>query len=252
MFLDNIKKKLNEITETVNEVISEDNIAKVKNVATNALNAVKTGVSCVVDCAIEAINSDGDTQRLDDLHAKQREEIFTNLYNDLINNDSSPDMVKPIRRLVNWVKNLPDEDAIHYYTLVVDGDVTVNKDGQIDGPDFYVLPDSNIICYKPKNRDSSVIGIYTSVDNCIDDGYKAEEIFCCRVTVPNAKCDDERFPFLCMICPTGNRADVKKDYIDFIMSNEEKYHQAMDEHRNDSRNIRHTEWRSNVNVYKYL
>lgn len=250
MFLDNIKKKLNDVTASVDKLISDENIAKIKNVATSVLQTVKEGVSFAVDCAVEAINGNGDTQKLDELHVKQREELFNNLYNDLVN-ASSPDMKDPIQRLIDWVKSLPDDEVISYYTLIVDREITVDRDGQINGPNFYILPDSNTICYKPKNPNSSVKGFYMSANDCIGDGYTTDEVFCCRVTVPNTKCDDERFPLLYMICPTGNRADIKKDYIDFIMSNEEKYSQAMKDHHDDSRNTRHTEWRSNVNVYKY-
>jgi hypothetical protein len=257
MFLDNIKKKLSELTETVNDVISEDNIAKVKNVATNVLKTVKDGVSCAVDCAIEAINSEGDTQRLDELHAKQREEIFNNLYNDLVSMNSSPEMTTPIRRLVDWVKNLPDDVAIHYCTLISNGDITVNKDERIDGPDFYVLPNSNIICYKsngfiklckPNNEPSDVDGIYTSLDDAVNMG--AKFIYLCRVTIPNVCSCDNRFPVLYMNCATGNRNDMKREYIAFVTAREKVYKQAMEEHANDSRNQKRTSWRSNVNVCK--
>ena len=214
MFLDNIKKKLCELTETVNDVINEDNIDKVKSVATNVLKTVKNGVSCVVDCAIDAINSEGE------LHAKQREEIFNNLYNDLVSMDSSPEMAVPIRRLVDWVKNLPDDVAMHYCALISNGDITVNKDERIDGPDFYVLPNSNIICYKsnwfiklckPNNEPSDVDGIYTSLDDAVNMG--AKSIYLCRVTIPNVCSCDNRFPVLYMNCATGNRNDMKREYM---------------------------------------
>jgi hypothetical protein len=83
----------------------------------------------------------------------------------------------------------------------------------------------------------------------VEDAKKVDAaVFYCRVSIPNAGCHNEEFPELYMVCLHGNKNEMRRDYISFIMNREEKYKQAMLNHRNDPRNQKHTDWKANVQV----
>lgn len=247
MFLDKIKQTVENVVATV---VTPENVETVKCFATTVLTNVKNGVNNAVDFAVEAINEIGTTSpaEVDKLHEDQRKMFFDNLLETLVNNN--PNFKRQYTRFVDWLRTVPYEKVTHYLALFQDGEIIVDSDSfVIDGPDFFVPAESNEIRYKSKQVCSDVLEFCTSQETAIEDAKKVgADVFYCRVTVPNAGCHNEEFPELYMVCFHGNKIDMRRDYISFIMDREEKYKQAMVNHRNDPRNQRHTDWKANVQV----
>ena len=247
MFFETIKQTVKNVVATV---VTAENVDAVKDFATTVLTNVKNGVSSAVDFAVDAINEIGTTNpaEIDKLHEDQRNMFFDNLLETLVNNN--PTFTRQYTRFVDWLRTVPYEKVTHYLALFQDGKIVVGSDSfLIDGPDFFVPAGSNEIRYKSKQVCSDVLEICTSLETAIEDAKEVgDDVFYCRVSIPNAGCHNEEFPELYMVCLHGNKNEMRRDYISFIMDREEKYKQAMVNHRNDPRNQKHTDWKANVQV----
>lgn len=247
MFFDKIKQTVENVVATV---VTPENVDAVKGFATSVLTNVKNSVNSAVDFAVEAINEMGSTTpaEVDKLHEDQRKMFFDNLLETLVNNN--PTFTRQYMRFVDWLRTVPYEKVTHYLALFQDCKIIVDSDSfLIDGPNFFVPAGSNEIRYKSKQVCSDVLEICTSQETAIEDAKKVDaDVFYCRVSIPNAGCHNEEFPELYMVCLHGNKNEMRRDYISFIMDREEKYKQAMVNHRNDPRNQKHTDWKSNVQV----
>ena len=250
MFFETIKQTVKNVVATV---VTTENVDAVKDFATTVLTNVKNGVRSAVDFAVDAINEIGTTNpaEIDKLHEDQRNMFFDNLLETLVNNN--PDFSLQYMRFVDWLRTVPYEKVTHYLALFQDGKIVVDSVDSdsflIDGPDFFVPAESNEIRYKSKQVCSDVLEICTSLETAIEDAKKVDAaVFYCRVSIPNAGCHNEEFPELYMVCLHGNKNEMRRDYISFIMDREEKYKQAMVNHRNDPRNQKHTDWKANVQV----
>lgn len=243
MFLDYLKKKAE---EACSKLFSDENLNAVATVATNVLTSIKNNVNTIVDNAIETFNElkTPDTQGLDRLHAQQREKWFDDLLNELV--QSNPEQAQKFKYFINWLQTVPYTDVIGYLERFNNGEITIDDNGRIDAPEFYVLPETKVICYKPSDAESGVYAIYTSVEDAVTAGTKF--IYLCRVTIPNACPCDYRFPTLYMGSVDGNKNAMRREYIAFINAREDVYKQAMKDHASDPLNQKHTAWRSNVNI----
>ena len=244
MFLDVLKKKFDEVVDLVT---NPETVVMVKGVVTDTLQTVKTGVNKAVDFAVDAINEIGNpsTAELDELHEKQREAFFDNLLETLVDND--PARATVYTRFVDWLKTVPYDNVTHYLALFQDGELTVNGNtGRIDCSDFFVPSGEYEIRYKPEHPYSNVQEICTSREVACRDEENAGNIYFCRVSMPNTGTHDERFPVLYMISKLGSKNEMRREYIRFIMKRSEDYQQDMEDHRNDPRNQKHTDWKANV------
>lgn len=247
MFFDKFKQAVQNV---VTSVVTPENVETVKGIATSVLKSVKDGVGNAVDFAVEAINEMGVTSpaEIDKLHEDQRNAFFDNLLETLVNNN--PAFTRQYTRFVDWLRTVPYDMVTHYLALFQEGEIIIDSDiFLIDGPDFFVPGGKYEIRYKSKQRRSDVLEICTDKDTAIEDAKDVSaDVFYSRVTIPNAGCHNEDFPELYMVCSYGNKNDMRRDYISFIMDREARYKQAMDNHRNDPRNQKHTDWKANVQV----
>lgn len=157
-------------------------------------------------------------------------------------------------RIIEWFAQLPHDKSSFYINLYREGKVQLLENGTIDGPDFYIKPNTFRIISKRK-MSSGITRIHT--DKRYDEIYIEEQdipldinpahIYQCRVTIPKANMRDDNFPVLYIIAADDDKNAVRATYRDYII-NSGKYNSAMLAHATNPKNIRGTNWYLNIAV----
>lgn len=211
-----------------------------KVMAITALTKVKAQINAALDNAIESLTG--------------ASEETSNVIKVAVDRKKEKEPLKAPGRIIEWFAKLPNDKSTYYINLYREGQIRLLENGTIDGPDFYVKPNSfNILTKRKMTTGITRVRIDERCDMIYDDlsqvpvNINPTHIYRCRVTIPKANMRNKDFPELYIVSEDDNKMAVRATYRDYII-NSGKYESAILAHAANPKNIRGTGWMVNISV----